>query len=318
MGARVRAHSEKRGLAKPALEVYTVIVLGAGFNDTDSRTRRLDLPLLSAHASACRLLDGPTLRLQTELSPPDGNGACADLDVSTVGERHHAHPKDLTMAFTERSIDGITILDLSSHLTEVSGAEMWRRIRGLAAAGDTRVILNLADVSVDSSGLGTMVGSFVAMRRVGVETAWSDQTHPTDAHGDGAEHGDAVVRQRSACSGSGECRRCVNALSRGNPLPADQGTVRLKRHRETNSSTLYDRMSMAASWRVGPRFEAEIRGGFAMQYRRVSGFFVAAALFISTMSTAIAKQTPTQQPSTPQAQAQAQAQPQPPPPPQAS
>jgi hypothetical protein len=83
MGAQVRAHSEKRGLAKPALEVYTVIVLGAGFNDTDSRTRRLDLPSLSAHASACRLVDRH-LRLQTELSRPYGNGACADLDVSTV------------------------------------------------------------------------------------------------------------------------------------------------------------------------------------------------------------------------------------------
>jgi anti-sigma B factor antagonist len=72
------------------------------------------------------------------------------------------------MAFTERCIDGVTILDLSGQLTEVSGAEMWRRIRGLAAAGGTHVILNLADVSyVDSSGLGTLVASFVAMRRVG-------------------------------------------------------------------------------------------------------------------------------------------------------
>ena len=72
------------------------------------------------------------------------------------------------MVFTERQIDGITILDLSGRLTEGSGAEMWRRVRGFAAAGGTRVILNLADVSyVDSSGLGTMVASFVAMKRVG-------------------------------------------------------------------------------------------------------------------------------------------------------
>ena len=72
------------------------------------------------------------------------------------------------MALTERHIDGVTILDLSGHLTEASGAEMWRRVRGLAAAGDTCVLLNLADVSyVDSSGLGTMLASFVAMRRVG-------------------------------------------------------------------------------------------------------------------------------------------------------
>ena len=72
------------------------------------------------------------------------------------------------MAFTERQIDGITILDLSGHLTEVGGTEMWARVRGLAAAGDSGVLLNLADVSyVDSSGLGTIVASFVAMKQSG-------------------------------------------------------------------------------------------------------------------------------------------------------
>jgi anti-sigma B factor antagonist len=72
------------------------------------------------------------------------------------------------MAITERHIDGVTILDLSGDLNETSGAEMWRRVRGLAAAGDTRVLLNLAGVSyIDKSGLGTMVASFLAMRRVG-------------------------------------------------------------------------------------------------------------------------------------------------------
>ena len=72
------------------------------------------------------------------------------------------------MAFTERHIGGVTILDLNGQLTEVSGTEMWGRIRGLAAGGDTRVLLNLAAVSyVDSSGLGSMVASFVAMKRVG-------------------------------------------------------------------------------------------------------------------------------------------------------
>lgn len=72
------------------------------------------------------------------------------------------------MPFTERQIDGITILDLTGQLTEGSGNEMWSRVRDLAAAGDTRVVLNLADVSyVDSSGLGTMVASFVAMKRIG-------------------------------------------------------------------------------------------------------------------------------------------------------
>ena len=72
------------------------------------------------------------------------------------------------MAFTERRINGVLILDLTGQLTEVSGTEMWARIRGLAADGDRHILLNLAEVSyVDSSGLGTMIASFVAMRRVG-------------------------------------------------------------------------------------------------------------------------------------------------------
>ena len=72
------------------------------------------------------------------------------------------------MVFTERHIDGITILDLTGQLTEDTTNEMWGRIRGLAAAGDARVLLNLAGVSyVDSSGLGTMVASFVALKRGG-------------------------------------------------------------------------------------------------------------------------------------------------------
>jgi anti-sigma B factor antagonist len=72
------------------------------------------------------------------------------------------------VAFTERRVGGVTILDLEGQLTETSGSEMWGRIRGLAAGGDRRVLLNLAAVSdVDSSGLGTIVASFVAMRRAG-------------------------------------------------------------------------------------------------------------------------------------------------------
>ena len=73
-----------------------------------------------------------------------------------------------TMAFTERHIDGVVILDLNGQLTELSGNEMWERIRELAAAGDRQILLNLAEVAyVDSSGLGTMVASFVAMKCVG-------------------------------------------------------------------------------------------------------------------------------------------------------
>jgi anti-sigma B factor antagonist len=89
--------------------------------------------------------------------------------VGTALERRTGSAgKEFIMAFTERSIDGVTILDLNGQLTELSGTEMWERIRALAAGGDRRILLNLADVSyVDSSGLGTMVASFVAMKGVG-------------------------------------------------------------------------------------------------------------------------------------------------------
>jgi anti-sigma B factor antagonist len=73
-----------------------------------------------------------------------------------------------TMAFTERHIDSVVILDLNGQLTELSGNDMWERIRDLAAAGDRQILLNLAEVPyVDSAGLGTMVASFVAMKCVG-------------------------------------------------------------------------------------------------------------------------------------------------------
>ena len=72
------------------------------------------------------------------------------------------------MAFAERHIDDVVILDLSGQLTELSGNDMWERIRELAAAGDHHILLNLADVPyIDSSGLGAMVASFVAMKCVG-------------------------------------------------------------------------------------------------------------------------------------------------------
>ena len=70
--------------------------------------------------------------------------------------------------FTERAVEGVTVLDVDGQLTEETATEMWERIRGLAAAGDRRILLNLADVSyVDSAGLGSMIASFVAMKGVG-------------------------------------------------------------------------------------------------------------------------------------------------------
>ena len=71
------------------------------------------------------------------------------------------------MSFNERTIDRVSILELSGQLTEVTGSELLARVHQLAAAGSTGVLLNLADVSyIDSAGLGALVASLMALRGV--------------------------------------------------------------------------------------------------------------------------------------------------------
>ena len=83
---------------------------------------------------------------------------------SRVGKRVAEPPH---MAFTERTINGVAILDLSGHLTEMAGDEMLARVHQLTATGRTGVLLNLARVSyVDSAGLGAMIASVNALRGV--------------------------------------------------------------------------------------------------------------------------------------------------------
>jgi anti-sigma B factor antagonist len=83
----------------------------------------------------------------------------ARLETHGRGSKH--------MALTERMIDGVAILDLSGHLTEIAGNELLARVKQLTATGSTGVLLNLARVSyIDSAGLGAMVASVQALRRV--------------------------------------------------------------------------------------------------------------------------------------------------------
>lgn len=71
------------------------------------------------------------------------------------------------MAFTERTIDGIPVMDLSGHLTHAAGDLLLERVKQLTAAGSTGVLLNLAQVSyIDSAGLGAMVASVKVLRDV--------------------------------------------------------------------------------------------------------------------------------------------------------
>lgn len=70
------------------------------------------------------------------------------------------------MAFDERTVHDITILDFDGRLTFTAGVELSRRITALAQAGVSNVVLALDRVSyVDSAGLGAIVDAFMQLRQ---------------------------------------------------------------------------------------------------------------------------------------------------------
>ena len=70
------------------------------------------------------------------------------------------------MGFNERTIAGVTVLDLEGRLTFTAGAELSRRIQALVMGGATQLVLNLEDVSyVDSAGLGAVVEALTVVRQ---------------------------------------------------------------------------------------------------------------------------------------------------------
>jgi anti-sigma B factor antagonist len=73
----------------------------------------------------------------------------------------------MELSLTERSKEGIVILDAKGQIVAGEGADRLReRIRALAEAGTPNVILDLAHVDyIDSSGLGALVMSFSALRK---------------------------------------------------------------------------------------------------------------------------------------------------------
>lgn len=69
----------------------------------------------------------------------------------------------------EREREGITILDLGGRITVGEDSAALRdKLRELAAASKTRVILNLEGVDfIDSTGLGALVVGHTALRKAG-------------------------------------------------------------------------------------------------------------------------------------------------------
>jgi anti-sigma B factor antagonist len=73
----------------------------------------------------------------------------------------------MELSLTERSKEGIVILDAKGQIIAGEGADRLReRIRALAEAGSPNVILDLQHVDyIDSSGLGALVMSFSGLRK---------------------------------------------------------------------------------------------------------------------------------------------------------
>jgi anti-sigma B factor antagonist len=82
--------------------------------------------------------------------------------------RTRSYPEG-TMQILERTVDAITILDLSGKLTIGEGAQLLKdKSESLVFQGRNRVIVNLAAVSyIDSGGLGQLVACYTTVAKAG-------------------------------------------------------------------------------------------------------------------------------------------------------
>ncbi len=84
--------------------------------------------------------------------------------------RPSSFPAAIGLTVTERQVGDLTALDLEGHLTIIGhgSGTLRRAIRHLIEEGRRNFVLNLARVSyVDSSGLGELVASLLAITRAG-------------------------------------------------------------------------------------------------------------------------------------------------------
>jgi len=75
----------------------------------------------------------------------------------------------VSVKITSRQVGDVTVVDASGRITLGEGASIFRdTIRDLAAKGNKKILVNLADVSyIDSSGIGEMVSSFTTVTNHG-------------------------------------------------------------------------------------------------------------------------------------------------------
>jgi anti-sigma B factor antagonist len=75
----------------------------------------------------------------------------------------------VTMLSNVRKVEGVNVIDLSGRITIGEGSVVLRDlVRGLMQRNETKVLLNLADVSyIDSSGIGELVSGFTTFNNQG-------------------------------------------------------------------------------------------------------------------------------------------------------
>ena len=75
----------------------------------------------------------------------------------------------MSIKFTTRQVGDVTVVDAVGRITLGEGSAALRdTIRDLAAQGNKKILLNLAEVSyIDSSGIGEMVSGFTTVTNAG-------------------------------------------------------------------------------------------------------------------------------------------------------
>ena len=75
----------------------------------------------------------------------------------------------MALTIASREVDGVTVLDLNGRITLGEGSVQLRdAIRDLISKGQTRILLNLAEVNyIDSSGLGELVSAYTTAKNQG-------------------------------------------------------------------------------------------------------------------------------------------------------
>ena len=77
----------------------------------------------------------------------------------------------MSMEFSTRHVDGVTIVDLRGRIVLGEGSVILRdTVRDLLSKGLRRIVLNLGEVNyIDSTGLGELVCAFTTAKKQGAE-----------------------------------------------------------------------------------------------------------------------------------------------------